>query len=85
MRRYYAPGPALLPSVQKQLYKRAIMEDVVQRRMYKAADIRALCRQYLKVNPLEHRDLLRAVIAEVEQELDIKPLYNGCATGLTVR
>ncbi|WIA09478.1 hypothetical protein OEZ85_008879 [Tetradesmus obliquus] len=69
--RFYAPGPSLLPSVQARLYKAAIMQDILQRAVYRAADIRALCQQYVAASPLEHRELLRGVAAEVLRELDV--------------
>jgi hypothetical protein len=58
--------------VQARLYKAAIMQDILERSMYKAADIRSLCEQYVAVSPLEHRELLRAVTAEVLKELDVR-------------
>ncbi|WIA29564.1 hypothetical protein OEZ86_012058 [Tetradesmus obliquus] len=70
--RFYAPGPSLLPSVQARLYKAAIMQDILQRAVYRAADIRALCQQYVAASPLEHRELLRGVAAEVLRELDVR-------------
>eukprot|EP00877_Chromochloris_zofingiensis_P001318 jgi/Chrzof1/11187/Cz05g27110.t1 len=68
----YEAGPSLLPSVQAKLYKRAIMGEIIERRMYKEKDIQQLCRQYIKMNPLAHRDILRQVIAEVKEELNVR-------------
>lgn len=70
--RFYAPGPSLLPSVQGRLYKAAIMQDILERSMYRAADIRVLCQQYVAASPLEHREVLRSVTAEVLQELHVR-------------
>jgi hypothetical protein len=59
--------------VQARLYKAAIMQDTLECAMYRAADIRVLCQQYVAASPLEHRELLRRVTAEVLQELDVQP------------
>lgn len=48
------------------------MGEIIERRMYKEKDIQQLCRQYIKMNPLAHRDILRQVIAEVKEELNVR-------------
>ncbi len=60
MCRYFL-GPNLLPSVQHRLYKASLMGDILNRQLYKAADIRQLCVAFVQRNPPEQRDLLRQV------------------------
>jgi hypothetical protein len=42
--RFYAPGPSLLPSVQARLYRQSILQDTLERKLYKARDIEGLFR-----------------------------------------
>lgn len=70
--RFYLSGPNLLPSVQHRLYKASIMSDILERQLYRPQDIRSLCNDYIAVNPLEHREVLRQVVAEVQHELNIR-------------
>lgn len=70
--RYY-PGPNLLPSVQHRLYKASIMADILDRHLYKAREIRSLCEDYVASSPVEHKELIRNVAAEVLEELDVYP------------
>eukprot|EP00775_Hariotina_reticulata_P003776 gene3776-4035_t len=69
--RYNLSGPNLLPSVQHRLYKASIMSDILERQLYRPQDIRSLCNDYIAVNPLEHREVLRHVVTEVQHELNI--------------
>ena len=54
-------GPSLLPSVQHRLHKAALMQDILTRQLYSAADIRGLCAAFVHSQPPEHRDSLRKV------------------------
>lgn len=60
-----------MPSVQHRLYKSSIMSEILERQLYKARDIHKLCEDYIAGSPSEHREIVRTVVAEVLQDLDI--------------
>lgn len=62
----------LLPSVLYKLYHEALMADILERHLWKEAHIQELCRQYVEVNPLDHRDVIQKVIRDVKATLDVR-------------
>jgi hypothetical protein len=71
---YFVGSTNLLPSVQARLYKASLMRQVLQRRLYRAADIHALCVAFVDAQPLEQRALVRQVAGGVLAELDCAQL-----------
>jgi hypothetical protein len=50
-------------------YKRALMEEIVGRTLYKEADLRRLFARELKRCPFEEKHVLREAIDQLKQEL----------------
>ncbi|KAL6754547.1 hypothetical protein V8C86DRAFT_2700848 [Haematococcus lacustris] len=53
------------------VYKKAIMGDIVARRMYKAVDLRKLFQKYLRGAPLHEKQVVEHVVADIKTELQV--------------
>ncbi|GLI59629.1 hypothetical protein VaNZ11_001554 [Volvox africanus] len=53
-------------------YKKAIMAEILDKRMYKEADLKALFRAYMRLAPLGDRETVAAVVRELKKELLVK-------------
>ncbi|KAL6754533.1 hypothetical protein V8C86DRAFT_2700370 [Haematococcus lacustris] len=54
------------------VYKKAIMGDIVARRMYKAVDLRKLFQKYLRGAPLHEKQVVEHVVADIKTELLVR-------------
>ncbi|GLC39988.1 hypothetical protein PLESTB_000121100 [Pleodorina starrii] len=53
-------------------YKKAIMAEILDNRMYKEADLKRLFRAYVRLAPLGDKDTVAAVVAELKEELFVR-------------
>lgn len=52
-------------------YKRAIMSEITESRLYKEKDLQALFRTYIRRAPICDKDTVEAVVLELKLELDV--------------
>ncbi len=66
-------GPSLLPSVEHQLAKRALLQQVLERRLYRPADLHALFEAaVMAAEAPEHKYVVRQAVQELRQELRLE-------------
>ncbi|KAG2501763.1 hypothetical protein HYH03_000263 [Edaphochlamys debaryana] len=53
-------------------YKRAIMAEILDTRMYREADLRKLFKAYIKLAPLGDKETVAGVVEELKRELDVR-------------
>lgn len=53
------------------VYKRAIMAEITECRLYKEKDLQALFRAYIRRAPISDKDTVEAVVMELKLELDV--------------
>ncbi|MEW5297656.1 MAG: hypothetical protein WDW36_000852 [Sanguina aurantia] len=53
------------------VYKRAIMAEITECRLYKERDLQALFRAYISRAPISDKDTVEAVVMELKLELDV--------------
>lgn len=54
------------------VYKKAIMAEIVDNRLYKEPDLRKLFRAYVRLAPMGDKDTVEAVVEEIKKELDVR-------------
>ncbi|KAG2454467.1 hypothetical protein HYH02_001486 [Chlamydomonas schloesseri] len=53
-------------------YKKAIMAEVLDNRLYKEADLKKLFRAYIRLAPLGDKETVERVVAQLKRELDVQ-------------
>lgn len=49
-----------------------MMEEIIQNRMYREADLKQLFRSYQKMAPLRDKDTVDTVVKDLRLELDVR-------------
>jgi len=68
-------GAYTLASIESQyaIYKKAIMGEIVENRLYREVDLRRLLRSYVQLAPLRDKEIVERVVADLKKELDVGP------------